>query len=303
MSDNTATLKTNDARGDARDGSVVRYEYAGDVVGGTHFLQEREDLLARGVVEGAGGFVAEEQVRIFGECAGDGHALLLATGKLGRKVCHALGEAHALKHVGGVERVFANLGRELDVFERSEVGHEVVKLEHEPDRIAAVFHQLALGCLGDVVASHAHHTRGGAVHAAQNVQGGSFARATLAQNDGELALLDRKRGSVQGVYLRRALAVRFVYFGKLEVGHSISCIGRAVEKRARLEPARRRYAAGARWGLGAGAAEAARSMSFKGRATFEYNGRRVRPGHMSSLFGKWHEPEKKPQATGSRRAT
>ena len=54
----------------------------------TAVLQELEDLLARLIVERAGGFVAEKQLGILGQRTGYGHALLLASRELRGEVVH-----------------------------------------------------------------------------------------------------------------------------------------------------------------------------------------------------------------------
>ena len=82
--------------------------------------------------------------------AGDGHALLFAAGKLGGEVVHALAEADLLHDGLGVERILADLPRQLDVFKRREVGHQVVKLEDESDVPPPVVCQLAAVEGGDL---------------------------------------------------------------------------------------------------------------------------------------------------------
>ena len=69
------------------------------------------------VVERARGLVAQQKLGIFCQGTGDGHALLLAAGKLGREVLHALAQAHFTQALGGIERIGADLRRQLDVFE------------------------------------------------------------------------------------------------------------------------------------------------------------------------------------------
>ena len=44
------------------------------------------DVYKRQVVQRTGGLVAEQQLWVFGQCAGNGHPLLLAAGKLRREV-------------------------------------------------------------------------------------------------------------------------------------------------------------------------------------------------------------------------
>ena len=61
---------------------------------------EAEDGLGALRVERAGGLVAEEDLRLRGERAGDGHALLLAAGELRGIVFQLVAEAHELKQLG-----------------------------------------------------------------------------------------------------------------------------------------------------------------------------------------------------------
>ena len=107
-------------------------------------LQKLEDGLARVVVERARRLVAQQKLRVFRERAGDGHALLLAAGKLRREVVQAVPQPHLPKHRGRIERLLANLAGQLHVLKRGEVLHEVVELEHEADVIAAVVRELFL---------------------------------------------------------------------------------------------------------------------------------------------------------------
>ena len=58
--------------------------------------QQREDLAAGGRVEVAGRLVGEHHARARDERAGDGDALLLAAGELGRAVGEAVAEADRL---------------------------------------------------------------------------------------------------------------------------------------------------------------------------------------------------------------
>ena len=76
-------------------------------------------------VEIAGRLVGEQHRRLVGERAGDGHALLLAAGKLVGRVVAALGEADGLKRLqrplvlaGAFEPLAPVKHRQLDVFNR-----------------------------------------------------------------------------------------------------------------------------------------------------------------------------------------
>ena len=62
-----------------------------------HLGEDVHDLDARLGVEGASGLVGQHDLRVVHEGARDGHALHLATRKLGRPLVDVLAEAHALE--------------------------------------------------------------------------------------------------------------------------------------------------------------------------------------------------------------
>ena len=214
-----AALEANEAVGHGGEGRVVRDDDDGDAVAPTGILEELQDLLACLVVEGACGLVAEQELGGLGDSASDGDALLLTARKLGGEVAQALGEAHLAEGFLGIKGTGAHLGRELDVFERSEVGNKVVELEHEAHVGAAVLHELAFGCMGDVATVDHDRSRRGCVHTAQDVERRGFASAGRAENDGKLAALDDEVRSVERVDLRLARAVCFNDVVELDVCH------------------------------------------------------------------------------------
>ena len=69
--------------------------------------EELEHLAARGLVEVAGRLVGEDQGRVGDQRAGDGDALLLAAGQLGRLVVDAVAEAEPLERRGRPARPLA----------------------------------------------------------------------------------------------------------------------------------------------------------------------------------------------------
>ena len=90
-------------------------------------------------------------MRVHRECTGNGHALLLATGKLARLVVDALGKPHLRELLnrdlgrflfGALEHL---LLREHDVALGSEVREQVEALEHHADLRA---HSVDIGALG-----------------------------------------------------------------------------------------------------------------------------------------------------------
>ena len=133
-----AVVHVDHAVGDGRDSGVVRDDDDGGAAFAAHILQDLQDLFAGVVVERARGLVAEQDFGVFRNGAGDGHALLLAAGKLCREVIDAVGEADHLEDLHRVHGVLHDLARELDVFLGGQVLHQVIELKDEPHVVATV---------------------------------------------------------------------------------------------------------------------------------------------------------------------
>ena len=93
-------------------------------------------------VEVAGGFVSEDDFWVGDDGAGDGGALLLATGELEGEVIFFFFEVEALKDFFGLDEaagfVVAGVNKgKSDVFDDGEVGDEVEVLEDEADFFGA----------------------------------------------------------------------------------------------------------------------------------------------------------------------
>ena len=119
----------------------------------------------------------------------------------------------------GIERIGANLRRKLDIFERRQVGDQIVELEDKADVGTAVFHELRLVGGAHVAPVHRHSAGGYRIHATQDVERRSLAGTRGAQNDGELATLDRKARAVECVNAGVALAVCFDDVFEFDIGH------------------------------------------------------------------------------------
>ena len=129
-------------------------------------LQKGQHLLAGLVIQCTGGLVAEQKLGIFGQCAGNGHPLLLAAGKLRREVVQPLAQPHAAQGLGGVQRVAADLAGQLHIFQRRQVLHQVVELEHKAHIVPAVSGQLPLGKVAHVLPVQPDMALVAGVHAA-----------------------------------------------------------------------------------------------------------------------------------------
>ena len=170
-------------------------------------LQELQDLLARHVVERARRLVAQKELGVLRQRAGDRHALLLAAGELTGEVVRTLGKANLIQNRRRVERILADLRGKLHVFKCREVAHQIVELKDKADVVAAIGRELA-----GVEAAHARAVdrdvaaRAG-IHTAEHVQNRRLARAGRADDDTELSLFDRKADMIHRADLHLAAAV------------------------------------------------------------------------------------------------
>ena len=93
-------------------------------------------------IEVARGFVGQQHGGGIDQGPGDGHALLLAAGKLAGLMVAAPGETHHFQQLRGAAfdlrtGVLADQPRDADVLEGRELGQQVVELEHETDASVA----------------------------------------------------------------------------------------------------------------------------------------------------------------------
>ena len=182
-------------------------------------LQQLEDALAGDIVQRAGGLVAQQQLGIFGQRPGDGHPLLFAAGKLGGKVVHPVAQTHLPQGLTGVQRLPGDLRGQLHVFQRRQVLHQVVELEHEAHVKPPVLGEPPGIVSGDLLAVQQNGARGAAVHASQHIQNGGLASAGGAHDDAELPLLDGKGNAVGGVNFLLAHGVTFDNVLKFDKTH------------------------------------------------------------------------------------
>ena len=104
--------------------------------------EQRDDRVARVLVEISGRFVGQDQGRLVHERAGHGHALAFSAGKLRRQMMRALRQADAPEQFlrPGVRRGVEpadDAAREQHVGQRIEFGHEVKRLEYHADQARA----------------------------------------------------------------------------------------------------------------------------------------------------------------------
>lgn len=160
-------------------------------------------------VESAGGFVAQQHGRAFGDGASDGDALLFTAGKLGGKMIESCAESHHVESIFWSHRVVGDLGDEADVFARGQAGDEVVELKNKTDGLAAILRELLFVGGGQVGVAVAQFARSGEIETAKLIEQGGLAGAGRAEEDDEFAGVEIEVDAVEGADLRGAFAVDF----------------------------------------------------------------------------------------------
>ena len=169
-------------------------------------LQDFHDLDAGLAVQGAGGLVRQDDVRVVDQGPGDGHPLHLAAGHLAGLLFQLVPQPHPLQGLFGPAAALC-LGHpgegegQLHVLQHGLVGDEVVALEHEPDGVVPVGVPVpVLKVLGGAAVDD-QVPRGVLVQAAHDVQQGGFAAARGAQDGHEFPAAELEADAPQGLYL------------------------------------------------------------------------------------------------------
>ena len=193
-----------------------------------YFPQELHDLLAGLAVKGAGGFVRQHDGRIVDEGAGDGHALHLPAGKLGRALVHLIHQADAVKLLGrpALTLLAADAGkgqRQFHVAQQSLVRDQVVALEDKAHAVIAVGVPVAalVPVCRDAVDDHLAGVA--VIQPADNVEQRRFPGPAGAQDGHELIFPERKRYAVQSFLDKRTGSVFFVYV--IDLKHRVLTYG------------------------------------------------------------------------------
>ncbi len=149
-----------------------------------------------------GGLVGEHDQRTVDERAGDGHALLLATGELRREAAGLLGQADEIEHLGDLRAHHVagppdDLHGERDVLVDGLVGQQLEVLEDTAD-VATELRDLPVAQLRDVAPGDDDASRGGLLLPQEEAEEGRFPGARRAHQEDEFTLLDLGRHFAQG---------------------------------------------------------------------------------------------------------
>ena len=104
---------------------AVRRHHQDRVSGVVQFAENLEDDRFVGLVEISGGFVGKNNLRLIDQRARNGHALLLAAGKLRRQMFQAVAHAHAAQRFRSLllVREAMKILRQHHVFQRGKIRH------------------------------------------------------------------------------------------------------------------------------------------------------------------------------------
>ncbi|RMP66076.1 hypothetical protein ALQ18_05178 [Pseudomonas marginalis pv. marginalis] len=191
-------------------------------------------------VEGAGGFVAQQDFWLGRQGAGDADALLLTTRQLRRVFFGVVGQANAgeqLSHtqVDVLARQFAGQRQwQRHVVGNGLGGEQVEVLEDHPDLLAETAQAVGVQG-GDFFAVDVNLATAGLLQTVDQTQQGTFSRTGVANKAKHLAVFDAQAGGVQGGDFLTGDAVGFMDVMKLD--HVANLVGR-MEKGSAVSRAR-----------------------------------------------------------------
>src|SRR6266567_1595764 len=211
-------------------------------------VEELHDLGPGRGVEVAGGFVREDNERVIDQRAGDGHALLLAAGKLEGLVVEPILQTHARGQTPG-EVAALVLGaalvieRDLDVLHHGELLNEIVGLKNETESGPAHGGEQIVIHLRDILAAEPVAAGRRPIEATEQVEQSGFATARRTHDAEVITRLDVERDAAQSFHRDQAHLV--ILADALELddrrGHGVRGFRpcRLSEQRRRASPAPR----------------------------------------------------------------
>lgn len=152
--------------------------------------QQFDNRAAGGGVEIAGGLVGKQQRGARGQCAGDGHTLLLAAGELGGIMVQPVAKAHRGQFFGRAGFRIGKAGqfqRGHHIFQRCHGGQQVEGLKHHSDAPAPRQRQPVFRQAHEIRPAYAQRSAAGALKAGEHRHKAGFAAARGAQNGQNLS--------------------------------------------------------------------------------------------------------------------
>ncbi len=207
-----ALVEPDASRGTAGDPGVVRDDDEGLAALAPELLEQADDVVARPLVEVAGGLVRKDDAGGAHQRARDRDALLLPAAQLRGDVPCPVGEVDAGERLLRAAAALAR-GRvpgdesSLHVLLRRQRGNEVEPLEDEAERVAPELREVALPHPRQVAAVEVELAARRPVHGAQHLQERRLAGPGGSLDGEKLALVDGQVDPAQRVDLLATLGV------------------------------------------------------------------------------------------------
>ena len=186
--------------------------------------QKLQHLLGGVRVEGAGGLVRQQKLRISGQRSGNTDALLLATGQLLRVVVTAIAQTNELQQLLDSSLAFTlrHSGKLQGVFNvsRSCTRRQQIKLLENHADASSNIAQLLFRHTNNVGFADQNLPTSGSFKAVDHTNKGGFAGARVADNANDFARLDRQ---VNVVERSDAAALGVKNFGQVAKFYARSC--------------------------------------------------------------------------------
>ena len=183
-------------------------------------LQQLQHCLTCIVIQRAGWFIAQQKLWIFGKGTGDRHTLLFPAGKLRREVRCSVCKPHVCKHLPCIQRIAADLGCQLHIFQRCQVSDQIIKLEHKANIISAVVCQLLLSVRGNFFSIQQDLSLRQRIHSAKDIQDRCLASAAGSDDHAEFAFFDFEIDALQCRDLHLAHVINFFHVMKFHKAHT-----------------------------------------------------------------------------------
>ena len=168
-----------------------------------NFFQNLHNLLAGFRIQGAGGFIRQNNLRVVHQGSGDGHPLHLSAGHLPGALPQLVSQTHLLQGLLGPAAPllpgYTGQGQsQLHVLQHALVGNQVVALEHKAHGIVPVGIPVpVLEILGGLAPNH-QVSLGIPVQAADNVQQGGLSAAGRPQYGHKFTFPELEADTPQG---------------------------------------------------------------------------------------------------------
>ena len=188
-----------------------------------HPLQKFHHLKAQFGVDVAGRLVRDDELGRMRQCAGHGHALLLAAGEELRVDVGLVFQMDQLQHVGHtlLDLSAADVGHvhgERDVLIDRHGGDEAEVLKDDA-HLTAQIGDLVAADLRNILAVHQDTALAGLLLPEDELEQGGFACAGVAQQEDELAVVH-----MEVDVLQRGLRALFILLGNMfKIDHQFSC--------------------------------------------------------------------------------